>query len=57
MESRDGCQLFGIKIRGRIPPEQPENLFFFQHWNLFRIAVFSKPIVVQKVTAPKLSIG
>jgi hypothetical protein len=38
---------------GRIPPEQPQNSFFFQHYNLSRIAVFSKPVVVKKVIKPK----
>jgi hypothetical protein len=46
-------QLFGIQLRGRIPPEQPQNLVFFQHYNLSRIAVFSKPVVVQIVMEPE----
>jgi hypothetical protein len=50
-------QLFGIEPRGRIPPEQPHNLFFFQHCNLSRIAVFSKSIVVKKVIEPEPLIG
>jgi hypothetical protein len=46
-------QLYGIQLRGRILPEQPQNLVFFQHCNLFRIAVFSKPVTVQIVMEPE----
>jgi hypothetical protein len=46
-------QLFDIQLRGRIPPEQAQNLFFLQHYNLSRIAVFSKPVIVQKALEPK----
>jgi hypothetical protein len=40
----------------RIPSEQPQNLFFFQHCNLSRIIVFSKS-VVQIVIEPEPLIG
>jgi hypothetical protein len=41
-------QLFGIELRGRIPPEQPQNLFFLQHGNLSSITVFSNTVIRQK---------
>jgi hypothetical protein len=50
-------QFFGIQLRGRIPPEQSHNLFFFQHYNLSIITVFSKPAVLQKVIEPEPLIG
>ena len=50
-------QLFGIQPKGRIPSEQPQNLVFFQHYNLSRSAVFSKPVVVQIVMEPELFTG
>jgi hypothetical protein len=50
-------QRFGIQLRGRIPSKQPQNLFSFQHCNLSRVAVFSKPIFVQKVIEPEPLIG
>jgi hypothetical protein len=58
-QQKDGrvVQLFGIQLRGRIPPKQPQNLVSFQHCNLSRIAVFSKPVVVQIVIEPEPLIG
>jgi hypothetical protein len=50
-------QLFGIQLSGIIPPKQPQNLVFFQHCNLSRIAVFSKPVVVQIVIESEPLIG
>jgi hypothetical protein len=56
-KSRRVIQIFGIQLWGRIPPKHPQNLFFFQHCNLSRIAVFSKSVVVQKVIKPEPLIG
>jgi hypothetical protein len=50
-------QLFTIQHRGRSPPKQHHISFFSHRCSLSRIAVFSKPIVVQKVIAPKPMIG
>jgi hypothetical protein len=50
-------QLFGIQLRGRIPPEQPKILFSFGRYNLSRLAVFSNPVILQKAIVPKPWIG
>jgi hypothetical protein len=50
-------QRFSIQLRGRIPQEQPQKLIFLKHCNLSSIAVFSSPVIWQKVIAPKPLIG
>jgi hypothetical protein len=49
MESWGSYPIFQYSTLGKNPTEQPQNLFFFQHCNLSRIAVFSKPVAMQKV--------
>jgi hypothetical protein len=53
MEIWETYQLFGSHIRGRISPDQPQIYFLSHRSSLSKIAVFSKPIDMQKVVEPE----